>query len=166
MLQSWGMGGGDLLVSDRQGNDRIGALHAQCGRILVHRADETPGELLHGFAVFPGTLDDLVIDVGDVAHIGHVITRVAQPALHDVENNHHPGVPEVAVVIDRHAADVHADFAGLDGFECLLVPGKGVIDFEHFRLLALRSGSAQSAFCLAPFPQRRRGTATPSAREG
>jgi hypothetical protein len=38
---------------------------------------------------------------------------------------------EVAVVVHRHAADVHANLAGFDGDEVLLGTGKGIVNFQH-----------------------------------
>jgi hypothetical protein len=56
---------------------------------------------------------------------------IAQPALHDVEGHHHPRVPEVAVVVDGDAADIHAHFARAQRHEVLLVPDKAVVDAKQ-----------------------------------
>ena len=52
----------------------IGPQDAQAGRSprASHRVNRC-GERLHGLAVFRGALDDLVVDVGDVAHEGHLV---------------------------------------------------------------------------------------------
>ena len=78
-----------------------------------------------------GALDDLVVDVGDVAHIGHVVAARPQPAADHVEHHHHARMAEVAVVVHGHAAHVHAHLAGFDGRENLFVPVQGVVDPEH-----------------------------------
>jgi len=39
---------------------------------------------------------------------------------------------EVAIVIHRHAADVHAHLARLDGDERLFLTAQGIKDFQHF----------------------------------
>jgi hypothetical protein len=82
-------------------------------------------------ALLLGTLDDLVVDVRDVAHIGHVHPPAAQVTHHDVEDHHDAGMPQVAVVIDGHAAHIHAHLAGLDGLEDLLLAGQAVVDSKH-----------------------------------
>ena len=40
-------------------------------------------------------------------------------------------MPNMAKVIDRHAADVHLDLAWLDGFKGLLRATESVIDLQH-----------------------------------
>ncbi len=108
----------------------VGALHAERVGIFVHGGDEAVGERADGLAVLDRALDDLVVDVGDVAHVGHVIPRRAQPALHHVEHHHHPRMPDVTVVVHRHPAHVHAHAAGLDGDERLFLTRERVVDLE------------------------------------
>jgi len=108
-----------------------GLLHAQGGGILIHGRDEAVGQLADGLAVFHGPTDDLVVDVGDVADVGHVQTAGPQPAIDGIEYHQHPGVAQVAEIVNRHAADIHFHLAGFNGDEFLLFPGDGVIDFQH-----------------------------------
>ncbi|MNZ86245.1 hypothetical protein D3C78_1050620 [compost metagenome] len=91
----------------------IRAFDAQGVRILVQRRNHAVGQLADGFAVFHGPTDDLVVDVGDVAHIGHAQAAGAQPALHDIKGDHGAGMPQMTQVIDGHAAHIHADVARL-----------------------------------------------------
>jgi len=76
-------------------------------------------------------LDDLVVDVRDVANIRDIEVRGAQPTDHGIEHDHDARVSEVTVVVDGHAADVHVDLARLDGYEILLRTGERVVDLEH-----------------------------------
>ena len=57
--------------------------------------------------------------------------QTRQPALDGIKDHQHPGMADVAVVIDGHAADVHARLAGFNGNKDLFFPGKGIVDFEH-----------------------------------
>ena len=104
----------------------VGLLHAERREVLVHRADEARGQRVDRLAVLLRAADDLVVDIRDIAHVGDAVAAGAQPAPHHVEGDHHARVPEVAVVVDRHAADVHAHFAGPQGNEFLLCPAEGV----------------------------------------
>ena len=54
-------------------------------RIFVHVLCEPRCQTRYGFAVFPGTPDDLVVDIGNVANIGHLIAERFQPAIYDIE---------------------------------------------------------------------------------
>ena len=60
-------------------------------------------------------MQDLVVNVGDVAHIADAIAAAFEPALHHVEGHHHARMAYVAKVVNRHAADIHADMARLPG---------------------------------------------------
>ena len=118
-----------------------GPLHAQGVQILVHLADHVLGQFPDGDPSLQGTADDLVVNVGDVAYVGHRQTASTQPPLHDVEGQHHPGVPHVAQVVDRHAADVHAHMAGFNGPQRLQSAGQGVVDVQaHARAVPTAPG--------------------------
>ena len=132
---------GDVLGRARL---EVGLLDPERGGVLVHRRDEARGQRLDRLAVLLRALDDLVVDIGDVAHVGDVEPERAQPAPHHVEHHHDPRVAEMAVVVDRHAADVHAHLAGYQGDKLLLLASERVVDFQH--------GSARRAFRLASGP--------------
>ena len=96
--------------------------------ILVQGGDHLLGERPDRDAALERALDDLVVDVGDVAHVGDAIAERLQPALHHVERHHEPRVAHVAEVVDRDAADVQADVARLDRHEGLGRPRQRVMD--------------------------------------
>ncbi len=96
-------------------------LQAQLGAILVHGRGESPGQSGPVFAVGRGTLDDLVVDVGDIAHIGHRVSQRAQVALHQIEHRQHARMSDVDVVVVGHAADVHAHLVRNQGLEFLFL---------------------------------------------
>ena len=88
--------------------------------ILVHRLREAAGERLHALAVLVRALDDVVVDVRDVADEGHLVAAILEIAAHDVERRLRPRMAHVAEVVDRIAAQVHAHHAGLERFEFFL----------------------------------------------
>ena len=98
-----------------------GAFDAQGVGVLVQRVDHAVGQRTNGLAVLHGTTDDLVVDIGDVAHIGHAISAGPKPALHHVESDHGARVSQVAQVVHGHAAHIHAHMARFDWrkrFQC------------------------------------------------
>ena len=105
--------------------------HAERRAVLVVGADEALGQRLHRLAVLLRALDDLVVDVGDVADERDVVAGRQQVAAHDVEHDQHARVAEVAVVVDRDAADVHADLARLERREGFLASGQRIVDLQH-----------------------------------
>ena len=114
--------GGTRLVRRRQ--------DAQQADVLVHRVDHLVGELADGDAALQRTLDDLVFDVGDVAHIGHLVAQLQQPTVDHVEGHHHARMAHVAQVVDGHAADIHAHLARHDGLEDFGATGQRVVDAQ------------------------------------
>ena len=76
----------------------------------MHVLGKTGSQAGNRFTVFGGAIDDLVVDIGDVADISHLISRRFQPAVNDVERHHHPGMPYVTIIVNRHAAYVHSHF--------------------------------------------------------
>ena len=108
----------------------VRTLAAERRFVFVHGINEARGEGVNRLAVFMGAGDDFVVDVGDVAHVFERVTARAQVAGDGVKDDHHPCVADVAVVIDGHAADVHADFAGLAWDEGFFLPGQAVVKLQ------------------------------------
>ena len=90
-----------------------GRLYAQGAYVLVHGRNHLVGERAYGDAALQGAPDDLVVNVGDVAHIGDLVVAGLEPTLHHVKRHHHAGVADMAEVVNRHAANVHAHMTGL-----------------------------------------------------
>ena len=109
-------------------------LHTKTCSILIHCRNKTPGQLLDRFVIFCGTFDDFIVYVRNVAHIVHLITRGPQPALHHIEHHHHPGMAQMTIVVDGHAADVHVDFARNYGREFLFFSRERIVYFQHISL--------------------------------
>ncbi len=99
--------------------------------VLVHRIDHARGQGIEAFAVVPRTVDDLVVNVGDVAHIGQLIAAVAQPARDQVEGDHAAPVAQMAVVVHGHAAHVHAHLVAVQRRENLFALAQRVVDVQH-----------------------------------
>ena len=89
--------------------------------VCVHRLDEAFGERADRFAVLRRALNDLVIDVRDVAHVRELVAAMAQIAAHDIEDDHHACMADMQEVVDGHATHVHADPARRDGLQLLLL---------------------------------------------
>ena len=71
---------------------------------------------------------DLVVHVGEVAHVGHVLRAVdmAQQPVEHVEHQNGPRVAQMRPVVDRRAADIHPHVFRVDRDKRLLRPGAGV----------------------------------------
>ena len=98
--------------------------------VLMERIDHAIGQGTNAFAVFHGTPDDLVVDVGDVAYIVDGIAAGPEPALHHVERDHGTRMAQMTEVVDGHAANVHADPTGLQGGKVLYLTRQCVEDAQ------------------------------------
>ena len=96
--------------------------------VFMHCSDHARGEHLKRFAVFTGTVDDLVFDVGDVAHIGQIVTAKTQPACYQVKSHHAAAVTQMAIVVHGHAAHVHAHIVAVQRLENFFALGERVVN--------------------------------------
>ena len=67
--------------------------------------------------------NNFVVNISDIAHIAHLQAAGFEPALHHVKGHHHAGMANVAVVVHRHAAHIHAHLPGYLGFKRLYTAG-------------------------------------------
>ena len=102
---------------------------AQGVHIGMIPGDRLIGDVADRAAGLGGLGVDLVIHVGEVAHIGHMRRPIDMPqqAEQRVEHHHGPGVADMGAVIDGRAADIHAHVFGVQGSELLLLPGLGIV---------------------------------------
>ena len=96
------MFGGARLMRGRQAAQRC--------HIFVIDARGFFRQLADGDAALGGARVDLVVHVGDVAHIGdmRLAINVAQQPEQHVEHDHGPRIADMGEVVDRRAADIHA----------------------------------------------------------
>src|ERR1700683_697878 len=138
----------------------IGWQHAEALAILVHGVDEALRQGLDWFAVLGRAPDDLVIDIGDVAHIGQPIAPLPQVTAHHIEYQEHARMSDVYVVVHGEPAHVHAQRARDDGPKLLLMPAEGVVDADHAKR-ARRSRALPGGIALS-----RGASSGPCARAG
>ena len=105
--------------------------HAERIGVFMHEGDEAIGQLMDGFAVFCGAPDDFIVNVSNIADVSHFQTGGLEPAINQVKNHHHPGVAEVAIIINGHSAHIHAHLAGNNGHKRLFFTLERVENFQH-----------------------------------
>ena len=109
---------------------KVGPLTAQSVKVTVHLVNHALRQRADGFAVFDCPANDLVFDIGDIADKSDPKTTDTQPALNQIKGHARPRMPDVAQVINRHAANVHADMAGLQGNKLFNHTTKRVVDAQ------------------------------------
>ena len=83
--------------------------------IFEHRGCHARRELIHRFTVGRCPIDDLVVDIGDVAGVIHVIANSGEPSRNHVERRKSAGIADVKKIMHGGTAKVHANFARFDG---------------------------------------------------
>ena len=96
--------------------------------VTVHGRDHLVGQRPNRDATLERTLDDLVIDVSDIAHIGDAVAALLEPALRHIEGHHHSRMADMAEIVNGHAADIHAHLTRHDRGKLLDRTGQGVVD--------------------------------------
>ena len=82
----------------------------------------------------PGGLclaNGLVVDVGQVHHLGDVVAEKLQGASQDVLEEEAAEVADVGEVVDRRSAGVHAHMARLDRLEVLELAVQRVVEAQR-----------------------------------
>ena len=73
----------------------------------MHGINKTLRQGRNWLAIINCPLNNLVVDVCNIADIDHLIPAGPQPARHHIKHNHHAGMANVAKIVYRHAANVH-----------------------------------------------------------
>ena len=79
-------------------------------------------------AAIAGCIDDLVVDVGEIADVGDLEAAVAQIADDDIESGEGPRIADVDEVVDRGTSHIDAELSRFEWNELFLPPGQRV---EH-----------------------------------
>ena len=118
---------GDLL---RRAGADVGVEDAEAMHLLDEGGGELLGDVGGGASLLVRAVDDLVVHVGEVLGEGDLVPLEHEVATNHVEGEERAPVADVDLVVDRGAADVHADLVGLDGPELFLAVGLGVVDLH------------------------------------
>ena len=124
--------------SIENGIDVIGGKRMNCGRtdakslgILFIFLDVTGGDLTVGHALLVCAADDLIVNVGEVLHEGHLVAAIFKITAEHIEHGKATRVADVEKVIYRRTAGVHLDFAGRQGDEFLFFKRECVVKLNH-----------------------------------
>ena len=130
----------------------LGARNAEALHVLVVAGEIGRGEDRRIAPRLAGAGQDLVVDIGDVADIENREAPRPKDAPEEVEDRRRPAVPEVGVVRDGEAADVHPNLPRMDRGEGLDVAGQRVVEAHGESILA-RGTKIKSAPSRATHPR-------------
>ena len=108
----------------------IGVDHVRATHDVDELVREFRGHLGSCATLLVGSIDNLVINVGQILGKRHFVTARDKPAANNVETDKRAGVANVDIVIHRGAAHIHAHLTRLDRLELCLFMGLGAIDLH------------------------------------
>jgi len=76
-------------------------------------------------------LNNFVINISDIPHIIYFVTQDRQPPHHHVKNNHYASMPKMAIIVNRHPANIDAYLVRGYRLKDLFRAAQGVIDLQH-----------------------------------
>jgi len=119
-------------LADRAGDPGLGRRRQDVDRVvrLGEGAAGARRERPPRLAGVGGVVDHLVVDVGGVAHEGDRQALLAQPAVQDVQRDGAAQVADVRRRLDRRAADIEADAAGMQRLEGTDAARGGVVQAQ------------------------------------
>ena len=100
--------------------------HSEAAHVLVKGLDEAVCQRLGVLSRSLRRLNNAVVDVRDIAHVGDAVAAVAQITHHDVEGGEGPGIAQVHVAVDGGATHIQPHFSGPQGVQRLLALRQGV----------------------------------------
>ena len=76
--------------------------------------NKTLGEDVKVFNIFISAGNNLVIDIGNIANIGNIITAVTHLSSNRIKHHQHTRMSQVAEVVNRHTTDIHFHLTGMN----------------------------------------------------
>jgi len=119
---------------------------AECGEFLVIDARIFRCDFADRRAGFFRSLDDLVVDIGEIARVNDCIfaEAPAQQAKEEIERNRRTEIADMGVIVDRRSADIHRHPRGIGRNEPAFFASKTVVKMEHRLLLNARQQGRKS----------------------
>ncbi len=105
-----------------------GPEHIERVHFIVKFVNIFCGDSRAGVARLIGFFDNFIIHIRKIAHIGHLIPELHQPAVHHVKHHHGTGMTDMAGIIYRGTAHVHAGFIGSNWNKFFFFPAQGIIN--------------------------------------
>ena len=108
--------------------------YVECLCIVEVLLDVLLGYLRRCDAFLLGSVDDLVVNVGEVLYELDLVAPELEIPPERIENDKRSGISYVEEVIYGRAADIHPDLARLDRYEFFFSVGKSVVDLHSLSL--------------------------------
>ena len=106
------------------GVDQFGLFDIQSTRVFKKRVLILCRELLQRNTGLGGVADDFVVHVGNIHHVAYLVSALAEESTQDIYCYKCAEISDVAVVINRRPARIHADLIVLKRLELLDPSGK------------------------------------------
>jgi len=107
-----------------------GSQRVKLGHVLTKLIGILLGNRIDRSVLLPCGLDDLVLNIGNVAGIHDIFVVRLQHAKERIKDDDRSRITDMSKVIYRRSADIHAHCFGLKWFEEFLLSRQGVVQFQ------------------------------------
>ena len=121
----------DVLHRLGDAREHIGTAHIERIHRPEIRGDIAIGDLLPRHALTVRRVDDFIVYIRKVLNVAHTIALAREIAPNDVPRDKGAGVPDMRIVIRRHAAAVNADFPLFERPEFLFPACHRIVNSKH-----------------------------------
>ena len=96
-------------------------------RVFHERINKPLRQVQRSFTGFMSSIDNLVINIGEVRNIGYFISAIFKIPADGIKRDSTARVTDVDVIVNSRAADIHPDFSRVQRRECLFFPGHCIV---------------------------------------
>jgi len=111
----------------------VGRQRPEAVHVALVGGGRTLGQRVDRLLVLGGAHHDLVVDIRDVADIGHARVAALQQPVQNVEHDDGARIADMDIVVDRGAADIEADMRRIERQERLFFARQRVVNNEGHR---------------------------------
>ena len=99
------------------------------GHVVQIPLRRLPRDLANAAPALGGACVDLVVHIGEVAHIGDMVRPIdmAQQTIERIKHNYRPRIADMRTVIDCWPTDIHPHIVSVDRLKELFPAGLGVV---------------------------------------
>src|SRR5579885_255438 len=97
----------------------------------MHRLCELLCDILIIFVIFIRALDDFIVNICNIPHLVDIIAQPAQIPDYHIDSGINSGMSQVAIIINRDSAHIHADFPGHQRFEDFFLARQRIKYTQH-----------------------------------
>ena len=123
--------GNDIAHVPGYGGFNIWAHQVQRIKVIMHRFGKARRHSINRLIVLIGAIDNLVINISNITHVGHFVTFGAQVTHYDIKGNISARMTNVTVIVNRDPTYIQLHLTWGDGLKDFLTAAQGIKNGQH-----------------------------------